>query len=95
VQRQAAFDLDWRDVLAAGDDHIIDAAGNEKIAVGVHQSGVAGKIPAVANSGVGVGAAPVAFERFIAGDERNDFAFLAGGDDFVGRMGAKSNTRIN
>src|SRR5580704_8862191 len=56
VQRQAAFDLDWRDVLAAGDDHIIDAAGNEKIAVGVHQSGVAGKIPAVANSGVGVGA---------------------------------------
>ena len=91
VQRQAAFDLHRRDVLAAGDDHVVDPAGDEQIAVGVDQSGVAGKIPAAANGGgVGIGTAPIALERFVAGDQRDDLAFLAGGGDLVGGFGAET-----
>ena len=47
VQRQAGFDLDRRNVLAAGDDHVVDAAGDEDVAVGVDEAGVAGEIPAL------------------------------------------------
>ncbi len=83
MQRQAAFDLDRRDVLAAGDDHVVDAAGDEQVAVGVDVAGVAGEIPAVADRrGVGFGPAPVAFEGFIAGEQRDDFAFFADGARF-------------
>src|ERR1043165_6346301 len=35
MQRQAAFDLDWRDNLSAADNHIVGAAGDEEIAVAV------------------------------------------------------------
>ena len=38
MQRQAALDLDRRDVLAAGDDHVVDAAGDEQVAVGIDDS---------------------------------------------------------
>ena len=90
MQRQAALDLDRRDVLAAGDDHVVDATGDEEIAVGVQIPGVARKIPALAQRlGVGVGAAPIALERFVAQEERDDFAFLADGGNIVRRRGAE------
>ena len=90
VQRQAAFDLDRRDVLAAGDDHVVDPAGDEQIAVLVEIAGVAGEVPAVAQRlGVGVGPPPVAFEGFVAREQRDDLAFLAGLRDVVGRGGAQ------
>src|ERR1700730_1149083 len=47
MQRKAAFDLDWRDVFASGDDHVIDAAGDEHISVAVDKAGVAGEIPSI------------------------------------------------
>ena len=84
MQRQAAFDLDRRDVLAAGDDHVVDAAGDEQIAVGVEISGVAGEVPAVAQRlRVGVRSPPIAFEGFIAREQRDDLAFLARRGDVV------------
>ncbi len=85
VQRQQALNLDRRDVLAAGDDHIVDSPGDEQIAVGVDQAGIASKIPAAATGGgIGVGTTPIAFERFIAGDQRDDLALLADGSNLVG-----------
>src|SRR5208283_3197712 len=48
MQRQTAFDLHRRDVLATGDDHVVDPAGDEQIAIGIDQSGVPGEIPATA-----------------------------------------------
>ena len=79
VQRQAALDLDRRDVLAAGDDHVVDAAGDEEVAVGVEIAGVAGEVPAVAQRlGVGLRPLPIALEGLVAGGERDDLAFLAG-----------------
>ena len=78
MQRQAALDLHRRDVLAAGDDHIVDAPGDEQIAVAVQVAGVAGEIPAVPQRlGIGIGAAPIAFEGLIAPQQGDDFAFLA------------------
>src|SRR5580704_19344258 len=63
VQRKAAFDLDRRDVLAPGNDHVVYPAGDEQIAVTVDETGVAGEIPAFAQGlGVRVGPAPVPLE---------------------------------
>src|SRR4051812_28181702 len=79
VQRQAAFDLHRRNILAAGDDHVVDPAGDEQIAVGVEHSGVAGEIPAVPQClGIGLGPPPVALEGFVGLQQRDDLAFLAG-----------------
>ena len=46
MERQAAFDFDGRDVLAAADDHVINPARDEKIAVRIEIAGIAGEIPA-------------------------------------------------
>jgi hypothetical protein len=35
VQRQHRLDVDRRDVLAAADDHVVDTAGDEQVAVSV------------------------------------------------------------
>src|SRR5580698_6662916 len=68
MQRKAAFDLHRRNVLAAGDDHVVDPAGDEQVAIAIDEAGVAGKIPAIAQSfRVDVRAAPITFERLIAG----------------------------
>ena len=79
VKRKTAFDLDRRDIFAAGNDHVVDAAGHEQIAIAVDETGVAGKIPAVPQRlGVRVGPAPVTLEGFIAGQQGDDLAFLIG-----------------
>ena len=78
MQRQAAFDLDRRDVLAAGDDHVIDPPRDEQVALGIEIPGVPGEIPAVAQRlRVCLGPAPVALEGFIPGKERDDLALFA------------------
>src|SRR5215471_13466670 len=90
MQRQAAFDLDRRDVLAAADDHVVDAAGDEEIAVDVEISGVAGEIPAAAQClGVRVRAPPIALEGLVALKQSNDLALFPGGGDLVRRGGAE------
>src|SRR5262245_6300874 len=84
MQRQAAFDLDRRDVFTAADDHVVDAAGDEEIAITVEIAGIAGEIPAVAQGlGVRVRPPPIAFERFIALEQGDDLALFAGGRDVV------------
>src|SRR5262249_22138436 len=84
MQRQATFDLDRRDVLAAADDHVVDAAGDEEIAITVQIAGIAGEIPALAQGlGVRVRPPPIAFERFIALEQGDDLALFAGGRDVV------------
>jgi hypothetical protein len=66
VEREAALDLDRRDVLAAGDDHVVDPAGDEEIALGIEIAGIAGEVPAAAQClGIGVGPAPIALERLV------------------------------
>src|SRR4029450_8945908 len=82
MQRQAAFDLDRRDVLAAADDHVVDAAGDEEIAISVEIAGIAGEIPALAKClGVCVRPPPIALERFIALERGDDLALFAGSRD--------------
>src|SRR5262249_60859578 len=82
VQRQTAFDLDRRDVLAAADDHVVDAAGDEEIAVGVEISGVAGEIPPAAQClRVLVRAPPTRLEGFVALKQGDDLALFAAGGD--------------
>src|SRR5262249_58330121 len=46
VLAQPVFDLLRRDVLAAADDQVLDAAGDPEIAVGIHARFVAGVQPA-------------------------------------------------
>src|SRR2546426_10307819 len=59
VARESLLDLDRMDVLAAADDHVVDAPGDVEVAVGVDVSHVAGEVPAVAERRrVGVGAVP-------------------------------------
>src|SRR4029077_1033930 len=58
MQRQAALDLDRRDVFATRDDHVVDPAGDEQIAIAVEVSGVAGEV-AVLTQRLSVRAGPV------------------------------------
>ncbi len=82
MKRKTAFDLDRRDILAAGNDHVVDAAGHEQIAIAVDEAGIAGEIPAIPQRlRVRVGPAPVTLEGFIAGQQRDDLAFLIGGSE--------------
>ena len=63
VQRKAAFDLDRRDVLAPGSDHVVYPAGNKQIPITVDETAVAGEIPALPQGlGVRIGPAPVPLE---------------------------------
>ena len=78
MQREHRFDVDRRDVFAAADDHVVDAAGDVQVAVFVEVAGVAGEVPAVAQDfAFGVRTVPVAFECFVAEQVRNDLAFFA------------------
>ena len=45
MQREERLNLCWQHVLAAGDDHVVDTAGNEDIAVAVGIADIAGEIP--------------------------------------------------
>ena len=94
MQREAAFDLDRRHVLAAGDDHVVDPAGDEQIAVGVDIAGIAGEVPAVAQRlGIRIRPPPIAFERFVALEQCDDLAFLARLRDLVGVAAPSRTTR--
>src|SRR5262249_15669154 len=71
MQRWAGLNFDRRYVFAAGDDHIVDSAGDEDVAVAVDKAGVAGEVPALAERlGIRIGTAPIAVEGFVAGEER-------------------------
>src|ERR1700735_29946 len=48
MQRKAAFNLDRRDIFTPGDDHVVDAAGDEEIAIAINKAGIAGKVPSLA-----------------------------------------------
>src|ERR1700731_2343804 len=63
MKRKTAFDLDRRNVLAPGNDHVVDPAGDKQIAVTVDETGIAGEIPALTQGlGVRIGPAPVPLE---------------------------------
>src|SRR6516162_3381039 len=90
MQRQAALDLDRRDILPAADDHVVDAAGDEEIAIAVDVAGIAGEIPAAAQClGVRVRPPPITLERFVALEQRDDLALFASGGGFVRRRRAE------
>ena len=90
MQRQAAFDLDRRDILAAGDDHVVDPAGDEQVAVGIDIAGVAGEVPALAQRlRVGIRAAASSPRRLRRSQQRDDLAFLAGAAIVVRRRRAE------
>ena len=92
MKRQAALDFDRRYILATGDDQIVNPAGDEQVAVGILKSGIAGKVPAVADGrGIGIGAAPIALEGLVAGKQRDDFAFLARCSNLSDGSGAETN----
>ena len=50
VTQQHRLDLDRRNVLAAADDHVLQAIGDLHVAVGMHDGGIAGVEPAVAHA---------------------------------------------
>jgi hypothetical protein len=86
MQGKIALDLDRRDILAAGDDHVVDAARHEQVAVLVEVTRVAGEIPALAQRfRVCVGTSPITFERLVARQQRDDLALFIGGREFVDR----------
>ena len=77
VQRQHAFDFSRRDVLAAGNDHIVNPAGDEEIAVSVDKAGIPGEVPALAQCpGVGIGPPPIALESLVTDEIGDHFTFL-------------------
>src|SRR6516225_5327415 len=84
MQRQAAFNLDRRDILPTADDHVVDAAGDEEIAIAVDIAGIAGKIPAAAQClDIRVRPPPITLEGFVALEQRDDLALFAGCGDLV------------
>jgi hypothetical protein len=65
-------------VLAARDDHVVDAPDEVEIAVLVELPEIAGEVPAVADlARVGVGTLPVARERLVARERAGDLPDLA------------------
>jgi hypothetical protein len=71
------LDLERMDVLAAGDDHVVDATLDPEVAVLVDPAGVAGVVPAVPNRLlVGVRTVPVADESLVRGEVNCDLAVL-------------------
>jgi len=63
------LDLDRVDVLAAADDHVVDAARHPEVALGVPGAHVAGEVPALAQRpGVGVGPVTVSAFGSVADD---------------------------
>ncbi len=78
MQGEAALDLDGRNVLAPGDDHVVHPAGDVEVAIGVGEAGIAGEVPAITKGlRVGFGAMPVALEGFVALGDDGDLALLA------------------
>ncbi len=74
VREDAVLDLDRRDVLAAGDDHVLLAVGDREVVLVVDEAAVAGVEPAVADRLGGlVGLLPVARHHDVARGEH--FAF--------------------
>ena len=77
MPRQDLLDLDRMDVLAAADDHVVDAARDEEIAVPVDIAHVAGEVPAVPQGpGVGVRTIPVAGEGLVRVEARDDLTLV-------------------
>ena len=78
VAREHVLDLERMDVLAAGDDHVVQPAVDPEVAVRVEVPGVARVVPAVADRlRVGVGPVPVAGERLVAREVGADLAVSA------------------
>src|SRR5207237_706831 len=76
VGRDGAFDLGAVDVLAAGDDHVLQAVDQEEVAPAVQVAGVAGVVPASPQGrGRLVWSVPVALHEVSAPGA--DFAYLA------------------
>ena len=76
---QHVLDLDRMDVLAARDDHVVDASYDPEVAVLVDPADVARVVPAVANRlCIRVGPVPVARERLVRAHVAEDLA-VAGG----------------
>jgi hypothetical protein len=78
MPREHVLHLERVDVLATGDDHVVETTLEPEIAVLVDAADVARAVPAVANRrGVGVGPVPVAGERLVGGHVAEDLAVLA------------------
>ena len=78
VAREHVLDLERVDVLAAGDDHVVDAAVDPEVAVLVDPADVAGAVPAVANRlRVRVGPVPVAAESLVGARWHADLVVVA------------------
>ncbi len=77
VAHEPLLDLERMHVLAARDDHVVDAPDEVEVAVGVELPEVAGEVPAVPDLAlVGVGPLPVAGERLVAGERAGHLADL-------------------
>ena len=73
--REHVLDLDRMDVLAARDDHVVDAADDPEVAVLVEPADVARVVPAVADRlRVRVRPVPVAGERLVGAHVAEDLA---------------------
>ena len=72
VAQQHRLDFDRRDVLAAADDHVLEAVANLDVAVGMDDRGVAGVEPAVAHHRRGgLGIVVVAVHHDVAARRRS------------------------
>src|SRR6185503_20075427 len=72
-----ALDLGGVDVLAAGDDHVLDADVDIEVAVLIHVAGIAGAEPAVAAESPGGRLRQVPVANHVGAGAGGDFANLA------------------
>ena len=95
MAHEPLLDLERVHVLAARDDHVVDAADEIEVAVGVELPEIAREVPAVPDlPRIGVGPLPVAREGLVAGERAGDLPDLARRDDRVGRRaGSTGSTR--
>ena len=75
MRGQHVLHLEWMDVLAARDDHVVDAPVEPQVAVVVEVTRVAGAVPAVPHRlRIGVGPIPVGRERLVRPEMHEDLA---------------------
>src|SRR5204862_3617308 len=73
-----ALDFGGIDVLAAGDDHVLDAVVDVEVAVLIHVAGIAGTQPAVATERFGGCLRQVPVADHVGAGAGGDFADFAG-----------------
>src|SRR5919204_5368591 len=93
--RENVLDLKWVDVLTARDQHIVHAPLHPQVALLIPDADVAGEVPPLADGFLrGIGALPVAMERFGRAKTHYHFSRHSWLDHFVGQRSEEHTSEL-